>query len=879
MQDGEPGTSVVTFFFSDIEGSTRLATALGDQWPDALEHHRSVLREAFAGHHGREVGTEGDSFFAVFADAVDAIAAAVEAQRRLTQASEERDAGGQPEMRVRIGLHAGIAQRWGDDYVGLEVHRAARIADGGHGGQILASAAVRALAAGRLGGEITLRPLGVYRLRGFDEPETIFQVLGPSLTDAFPPLALASVSAAHLPEQLSSFVGRTAELQALPDLIHRSRLVTILGPGGTGKTRLALEVGRRVAGEFSHGVWFVDLSQLSDPSLVLATTATALGVREDPARPLIDSLADQLTDRELLLVLDNLEQLLPAAATVAEVLRRLPSLRILVTSRVPLHVAGEAEFHLEPMPVAAPPDDAVAVTGDAIALFVERAQAVDPAFRLDQATTPAVVGIVRRLDGLPLAIELAAAQTRVLAPDELLERLTAGVAILGAAGPDAPDRHRTVESTIDWSYRLLEPAEARLLLRLAVFAGGATLEAADAVANPDAVLGLETLDGLASLVEKSLLVRVPSRFGSRFRMLDTVRAYGLRRLASDDPDGQTARRHAERMLGVADEARPLLTLAGHEDRAERLDLELDNARAALAWAVAHDAPLAMRLCYALWRFWQMRAHFREGEQWCRRALDAGGGQPIARERVMAQLALGNMLYWQVRGEDAAVAYRSAAQDARQLGDDDLLAEALFDLTYPLNLAGHVEEAEATAREALDIYERLGDARGAAGVAVALASARVQAGDWSGARALTTDAHRRYEELGDTFWWATTLYGIALLDLVEGDVESGEDRYRRVLATFDALGDSSSIFFALHGLAWAAGLRGDGARAARLGAAAAQISEAAGAQLPPFLISVPDPIQLAVELVGAEQAAAEAKIGRQMDHDHLIAYANATPPVA
>ena len=330
------------------------------------------------------------------------------------------------------------------------------------------------------------------------------------------------------------------------------------------------------------------------------------------------------------------------------------------------------------------------------------------------------------------------------------------------------------------------------------------------------------------------------------------------------------------MLALAEEARPLLTLAGQQDRVDRLSAELDNYRAALGWAISTDAaPLGMSLCYALWRFWQLRSHIREGERWCRQALAApSAGRGPSRERAMAELALGNMLYWQVRGDDAAEAYASAADDARALGDDELLAEALFDLTYPLNLAGQVEEAEEAAREALGVYERLGNERGVADVAVTLASARVQVGDWVGARAYTEDAHRRYEELGDVFWSATTLYGIALLDLTEGDVQRGEERYRRVLEVFDTLGDTMSLYFALHGLGWAAALRGDGVRAARLGGAAAHITEDAGAQLPPFLSKVPDPLELAVGLIGEELALAEAEIGRRMQHDELIAYAKA-----
>jgi predicted ATPase/class 3 adenylate cyclase len=872
MSGGRPNTAVVTFFFSDIEGSTRLAQETGDRWEGLLDRHRAVLRAAFEHHRGREVGSEGDSFFAVFADPRDAIAAAIEAQTTLARESEPE--GERSPVSVRIGLHAGTATWRGEDYVGVEIHRAARIAAGGHGGQVLVSEPVRSLISDGLPTGLSLQRLGEFRLKDFDSPQTIYQLAAPGLPSRFPPLRLVPVGATNLPVALSSFIGRAREREAVADLIRRSRLVTILGPGGTGKTRLAIEVADRLGPEFSHGVWFVDLSPLTDAALVLPTATAALGVREEPARPLLEVAAEQLADRSLLVLFDNFEQVLTAASTVAELLQRLPQMRILATSREPLHLSGEQEFHLEPMGVATDEDLSAVAQSDAVALFVERAQAVDAGFSLDAETMRAAAQIVRRLDGLPLAIELAAARVKLLAPHELVARLTGGVRVLSAAGPGVPERHRTVESTIDWSYRLLVPAEARFFARVAVFAGGATVETAEAVANPDRELGIETLDGLASLVDKSLLVRAPDRFGSRFRSLETVREYALRRLADDDPVGETSRRHAEQMLALAEEARPLLTMAAQQDRVDRLSAELDNFRAALGWAISTDAAqLAMSLCYALWRFWQLRSHIREGERWCRLALatPSAGGAPF-RERVMAKLALGNMLYWQVRGEEAAEAYSSAASGARALGNDDLLAEALFDLTYPLNLAGQVAGAEEAAREALGLYERLGNERGVADVAVTLAGARVQVGDWVAARAYTEDAHRRYEELGDVFWSATTLYGLALLDLTEGEVQRGEERYHRVLEVFDTLGDTMSLYFALHGLAWAAALRGDGVRAARLGGAAARITEEAGAQLPPFLTKVPDPLELAAGLIGEEQGLAEAEIGRRMQHDELIAYA-------
>jgi predicted ATPase/class 3 adenylate cyclase len=859
----EPATDLLTFFFSDIEGSTRLAQQLGTGWEEVLDRHRSIVREAFRRRGGREVGTEGDSFFAVFRDPADAVAVAIEVQRGLAKAAG-------PAVRVRIGLHAGPAALRDGDLVGVEIHRAARIAAGGHGGQVLVSDAVRGLVADRLPEGAGLRNLGEFRLRDFDSPQTIFQLTAPGLDDAFASLTLAHLRLSNLPTALSSFVGRHAERADLATAVRESRLVTVLGPGGTGKTRLAIEVADGLLPEMAHGVWFADLSPLTDPALVLPTAAAALQVRVDPARQVMDEIADQLADRVVLLVLDNFEQLMEAAATVAELLARLPLLRVLVTSREPMHVSGEREFHLRPMHVATEGDiDRVART-DAVALFVERARAADGSFELTAENAITVAEIVRRLDGLPLAIELAAARVKILAPDELLARLEHGQAALATGLRDVPERQRTVESTIAWSYRLLDPADAALFARLAVFAGGAAVDMIEAVADPDGELGRDTLDGLASLVDKSLVVRTANRFGSRFRQLETIRAYALARLTEADPDGAVMQRHADAMLALAEAAQPGLTAAGHEDRLERMVAEIDNFRAALTWALATDsAALAARLSYALWRFWQVREHLAEGERWFRQVLDLPGMAHGSRESVIARIGLGNMLYWIPRLDEAIAQYAEAAAAARAMGDDVLLAEAVSALAFAQNAAGL--SSDAAGAEALALYDRLGDTAGAARTMLTMGGSDAAAENRPAARVKIEEALRRFEAMGDAFWIGTALATSAVLDLFDGDVDRGEERYRRALLIFAGLGDAASMYYSIYGLGWAAALRGDGVRAARLAGAAARLSEARGGTTP-FITELPDPAVLAAGLIGNERARAEGSAGRQMSHDDLIAYA-------
>ncbi|MFN2590349.1 MAG: adenylate/guanylate cyclase domain-containing protein, partial [Actinomycetota bacterium] len=520
-------TGTVTFLFTDIQGSTNLARALGERWEGVLDAHHGILRAAIERHDGLVIRTEGDAFFAVFSSAVDAVAATAAAQRGLAGHEWPPDGA----VRVRMGLHTGEGRldRQGE-YIGLDVHRAARVAAAGHGGQVLLSNATRAVVSGRTPDDISLRDLGPHRLKDFDEPEPIYQVEIEGLPADFPPLKTLDIPT-NLPAELTSFVGRDRELAEVTRLLDDGRLVTLVGPGGTGKTRLALRVGSEVVDRFPDGVFFVELASIIDPELVPSVIAAAVGTGEHGPRPVMDVLASELRVRTSLLLLDNFEQIVQAAPVVSTLLGAAPNVRFVVTSRSALRVQGERVFPVPPLEIRNGHGSGVdLLRSEAIALFADRAAAVDPSFRVDEDNASVVAEICRRLDGLPLAIELAASRLRLLAPAALLERLDRALPLLASRSRDLPERQRTLRGAIEWSHDLLTPSLQTLFRRICVFAGGFTIEAAGAVGDPDGELDEDVLDALEGLYDTSLVRRVPKVDEVRFDTLQTVREFGLERL-------------------------------------------------------------------------------------------------------------------------------------------------------------------------------------------------------------------------------------------------------------------------------------------------------------------------------------------------------------
>jgi predicted ATPase/class 3 adenylate cyclase len=611
---------------SDIEGSTRLLQALSDRYAAVLDDHYQILSDACTGGGGSQVSIEGDATFFAFADAPAAVHAAVEAQQRLESHAWPPDVT----VRVRMGIHTGEGRMMGSSYVGLDVHRAARIAAAGHGGQVLVSAATRALTEHRLPEGVELRDLGEHRLKDLDAPEHLFQVVIPDLPSAFPPLRSIGGRRDHLPAQLTSFVGRNREKRELLELLPRSQVLTLTGPGGTGKTRLALEVAAAASDTFDEGAWFVPLAAITDPDLLVPTIAAAFGLREGPARPIADTLAEHLRDRSVLLVLDNFEQLMPAAQTVNELVSAARRTSVLVSSREPLRIAGEQEFRVPPLAV---PDRGTEASiedlrlADSVALFLQRARLVQPGFDLTAGNAQAVAEICARLDGLPLAIELAAARIRLFEPAEVLARLDRRLTFL-AGGRDVPERQRTLRGAIEWSYDLLGESEQVVFRRLSIFADGCTLDAAEAVCRPEE-LGLETVEVIAALHDKSLLRRDNADLTTlRVTMLETIREYGLELLDTSSEAADMRRRHAKFYVELAEAAAERVSGPGQQQLLDALDRDMGNFRAATRWAISsHEVEPGLRLVVALTTFLGVSRSFEGGAKATRRYARACCGPP------------------------------------------------------------------------------------------------------------------------------------------------------------------------------------------------------------------------------------------------------------
>ncbi len=543
---GELPQGTVTLLFTDMEGSTRLLQRVGERYADVLEACRHLLRTAFHQYHGHEVDTQGDAFFVAFARAIDAVSAAVAAQRALASHAWPEGVA----VRVRMGLHTGEPHLAAEGYVGLDVHRAARIMNAGHGGQILLSQTTRELVEHDLPEGASLRDLGAHRLKDLEHPSHLYQLVTPGLPADFPPLRTLDTHAHNLPVQLTSLIGREQEVAAVCHLLQRQevRLLTLTGPGGTGKTRLGLQVAAELSETFSDGVFFVNLAPLSDPELVVPTIAQALGVKEAAGQPLLDLVSAWLREKELLLLLDNFEQVAEAAVEVSALLARCPQLNVLVTSRAVLHLSGEHEFPVPPLSLPDPrhlPDLMTLSQYEAVALFIARAQAVKPEFQVTNANAPAVAEICVRLDGLPLAIELAAARSKMLPPQALLARLGQRFTLLTSGAQDVPARQQTLRNTIAWSYDLLDAGEQRLFRRLSVFVGGATLEAVEALYTTLGDEPGQVLDGIASLIDKSLLRQTEQEAEEpRFVMLETIREYGREALTAHGEVEATRQAHA-----------------------------------------------------------------------------------------------------------------------------------------------------------------------------------------------------------------------------------------------------------------------------------------------------------------------------------------------
>lgn len=875
-QAQEPPSGTVAFLFTDIAGSTLIARRRPADYERLLDRHRAILRDVIARNSGFEVDTEGDSFFVVFASALDALLAAADGQRSLRATDWPEGA----ELRVRMGLHLGEATRRGTDYVGPEIHRAARLVAAGHGGQVLLSEAMAAVLGDRVPMELGLRDLGHYRLKDFDAPARIYQLVGRGLIADFPPLKAQSVRSTNLSERRSSFIGRRRERAAASRALRTGRLVTLTGPGGSGKTSLAIEVARERIDDYPDGVWLVELGAVRDAEFAVTNISHVLGVPGDPGMPPRQTLMAHLATRKLLLMLDNLEHLLPEVARLVDLLMdAAPGLRVLATSREPLHLPGEQELPVPPLRV---PDPAAPLRlhrdSDAVRLFVDRARGVDPNFILNDSNRMAAAGIVRRLDGLPLGIELAAARVKLLSTAEILKRLENGSRELRQDAAGRPERHRSLREAIAWSYRLLPSSDQRFFTRLSVFAGGCSIDSADDVCNPDGELGLTAMDALASLVDKSLVIRIQSPIGSRFAMLETIREFASEELRVQDPDRKTAARHAGHLLTLVERAAPELTKA-HSDWLARLGLELENVRAALAWAIdVGDGETGMRLCAALWRFWQVRALLSEGRMWCDRilAIEADGAQTSA--RAAALIAAGNIAYWRREPLVAERLYRESLATAELVDDARQQAEALLNLMYVASQLPDPPNATELEDRVKGLAARVNDSMLVTRAHFAAVGLLAAHGQFAEALQRAQQAVLEFEASGDLFWSATAASIASGMAMQTHDFDQAGVWARRAADGFYALGDDINLATAFRSLAAVAARSGEFERGARLAGFGARLISDAGGDRSPMPTEIEDALETAVRELGREHAEAAWQEGGAMSREDAMALALQPDPV-
>jgi predicted ATPase/class 3 adenylate cyclase len=730
-----PG-GTITFLFTDIEGSTGLWEQHPRVMRSALARHDAILTKALASHHGVLVKNTGDGILAAFAHALGALNTALEAQR----AFQSEDWGAINRLHVRMALHTGVAEARAGDYNGPALNRTARLLAAGHGGQILLSRAVVELLHDHLPGDLVLRDLGVHLLKDLSRPEHIYQLVAPDLPTQFPTLRTLDARPNNLPAQATALLGRERDVSTVVDLLRREqvRLLTLTGPGGTGKTRLALQAGAELLGVFADGVWFVDLAPIHDPEIVITTIAQTLGVKEIGSQPLIEQLSTYLRPKQLLLLLDNFEQVVDAAPQVADLLTAAPQVTILVTSRIVLHLRGEKEYVVLPLALPDPkalPSSYTLSQYAAVALFIQRAQDVKLDFQVTNENAPAVAEICHRLDGLPLAIELAAARIKLFAPELLLKRLEQRLSILIGGPRDAPTRQQTIRSTIDWSYQLLDEGEQALFARLGVFVGGCTLEAIEAVCNVDGDLPTNVVEGVSALTDKSLLRQTEGVNGEpRFVMLETIREYALERLA-ESSDAPTIRlRHAEYYLALAEGAEPQLLGREQHIWLDRLEREYSNLRAALAWSqtVPSDRELNLRLAGILSWFWYFCGYLSEGYDWLEGAL-----AKTNRESILVDLS---------------------AVRAKALYGAGLLALEQDDYAM----------ACARLEESVALYQKQGDKRGEASALNALGDALLYRGDYTAARELEETSVILWRDVGEEWGLALALHDLGKVMRFQGD---------------------------------------------------------------------------------------------------------------
>ena len=875
-----PTGPAVAFLFTDIEGSTRAERAVGSEvWARVVGRHDELMRRAIDGHAGFVVKTEGDAFFAAFAEAAAAVAAAADAQRALAAEPWPGDAA----LPVRMGIHLGegrLRTRLGEgepeDYVGIDVNYAARIAAAANGRQIVLSAPLVAAlpsALRRVPGleDAEVVPDGLRAVKDFDEPAPLFRLVVPGAAEDDRPLRTTEVPS-NLPGDVTSLVGRETEIPLVHRDLDAARIVTLTGPGGSGKTRLAIAAARELRDRYPHGVWFVDLATVGDVTLLEPAIAAAIGVRESPERTVAEALRAHLRDRTALLVLDNLEQLLPAGAdVVAGLVRAAPHVRVLLTSRELLRIAGERAHPVPPLD----PDEG-------IALFLDRARAHRANLPLTEDALAAVRAIAERLGGLPLALELAAARVRMLTPPQILERLGRSLD-LGGGGRDLPERQRTLRGAVAWSHDLLPGPERRLFARLGLFAGGWTIESALAVADPDADLGVDVMEAIESLADKSLIRMEPGEgnssvdAGPRFGMHPLLREFALERLEESGEREAVERRFVTECVAIAERAGEATLIAGGENAMALLDREERNLRAALDWSLAHDEPAhGLRIIGATWRWSQGRGRLSEARSTLARLLERAAPQD-PRVGIKALAAAGGLAYWMRDFAAARAAYEERLALAEATGDPILAADGHYDLGFIGMVSQDDEMLRAHEERALELYDAAGHEDGAVLTRQALVLSLFLGGEYARARELETlnlDAFRR---MGSQVQVASSSTLLSAVEWRAGDVEHAWERLLGALSLFHGLQHPPGVARAL-GLASIMLLSGGPSElGARVAGATYRLVRERGLMLGPVhVLHLPEPSALAEAQLGAERAAALMAEGDGMTIDELVVSLGASP---
>lgn len=772
-------TGTVTFLFTDIEGSTKLWQQFPNAMPNALARHHEILQRAIESHNGYVFQIIGDAFCAAFATAFDGLDAALNAQRALRDYAW----GETGAIRVRMALHTGAAEvRAGEftsgEYVsGITLSRAARLLSAGHGGQILLSAPATELVREQLSQNIALRDMGARRLKDLVQPQQIYQVLANDLPQDFPALKTLDALPNNLPIQLTSFVGREKEIREIKGMVGRVRLVTLTGAGGSGKTRLSLQVAADVIDEFEKGAWFVELAPISDASLVPNAVMTALELREEAGRAPLDALTDFLRAKKLLLILDNCEHLVEACARLAHhLLTHCPDLKILASSREGLGVAGEVTYQVPVLGLPDPkhlPSLEILSQFDAVKLFIERATAVQPNFQVTNANAPAVAQICFRLDGIPLALELAAARIKLFSPEQIAARLDDRLRLLTGGSRTVMPRQQTLRAAIDWSFSLLSEQERILFRRLSVFVGGWTFEAAENVCAGDGLDALDILELLSQLVTKSLVITEMRDDETRYRMLETIREYAFEKLR-DAGEVETLRdKHLDYFVAFAERAEPQLKRAQQEEWLARLDEDVDNFRAALEWSGSEGrVQKGLRLGGALFRFWDLHgSNWKEGVHHLERLVQHPEAASPTLLRAQALFAAAVMQTFLGDFNSANKKLKETIEIARVYGEQGkhLLSEALTwhsDSDFFDDLA----RGEAMVDEAYEIARALNDDWL---IAVSLfikghKFTRTNRQDHKTGRAFYDASHAHFKTYGDNYWADVALYQASITYAREGE---------------------------------------------------------------------------------------------------------------